>query len=91
MRESPTERRGATDAWAPGASGNLTTNALPRPGPSLNARTESAVHLHQDLDHGQTDAQPALRPVEGASLLDEQIEGPSDELRAHAHSVVAHA
>ncbi len=78
-------------ASAGGASGSLTTNSLPRPGPSLDARSHrSAVHLDQGPDHGQADPQAALRAVEGSSLLHEQVEGPSEELLAHAHPVVGH-
>ena len=73
------------------ARGSRTTISLPRPGPSLKRAHRAAVHLDQAAHHGETDAQAALRAVESARLLHEEIEGPIEQERRHPDAVVAHA
>ena len=61
-------------------------NSLPRP--ALAARLHrSAVHLDQPLDERQPDPKPALRPVERAIRLGEQVEHGGEQVGGDADPV----
>src|SRR6185295_15995174 len=49
------------------------------------------VQGHEPLHHREPDTQAALRPVEAAIALHEDVEDLRDELGAHSHPVVPHA
>ena len=71
--------------------GRRTTNSLPWPGPSLCGLDRPAVHLDQPPHERQADAQPALRPVERAVRLREQVEHARQHVRRDADAGVADA
>src|SRR5438477_459576 len=50
-----------------------------------------AMHPDQPLHDRETDAEAALRAVEGTLALREEVEDPRQEVRRQPHPVVAHA
>ena len=73
------------------ATGRRTVNSLPRPGPVAGGLDRAAVHLDQPLHQRQPDAQAALRAVERAIDLREEVEHLGQHLRGNADAGVAHA
>ena len=59
-------------------------------GPSLARADRAAVHLHQPLDEGEPEAEPALAAVEGRVRLREGLEQAGQHLRRDPHAGVAH-
>ena len=57
---------------------------LPWPGPGALDLDRAAVHRHEGPDQGQADPQPALRAVERALDLGEQVEDPGEHLGGDA-------
>jgi len=57
------------------------------PSPSL-WRQQSAVHGHQCPHQGQSDAEPALRAIQGSRRLHEQIEDALEQIGTNAGAVV---
>ena len=51
----------------------------------------AAVQLHQPVDEGEADAEPAVRAIQRAGGLHEKIEDARQQFRVDAHAVVAHA
>ena len=62
--------------------------ALPRAG--AGGLDGAVLQLDQPPDQREPDAQPALRPVEAALALDEQIEDVREQVRRDAHARVLH-
>ena len=84
-------QRESDDAEPAGAIGRRTMNSLPWPGPSLWTLTAAAVQLDELTHQRQTNAQAALRAVQRAAHLREQVENAAQHVRLDADAVVAHA